>query len=477
MKKIIFSVLLSFGFLLTSIPAQAIYDGTSALGSKYVLTIAATKETRVPFCTASMLTDRIVVTAAHCMAKDQGEYPELRFKTSDIYVTQPGIDINVDDISTRVKVLKVVIKPGYKNLWKPEINEQSTQRDDIAFLFLEAPLVAKYNIKIATTEEIEKFVSSGGDVIHFGYGLQKVNVQNGQPYTLKLKTIAGYPTKIDINPQNRFNSTTTIFTKEDGKALCPGDSGGPWYGEINGEFKILAVTVAASGCRSEPPYYGSTLGTLISPYLDFMNQEWIKFLAEEATLKSNMYEEIHRFEIAQKNGTLIVSTGCHANGISAELQINSEGNWSVVATSLGMVSSDKSCPATNPSTPWTVANIPDKSLIRWRYWSPGNWDVLGNPFVYSKQILASASPNPSSSAAQESQPDVSQTHAPSSTNSTISPSAIPKTILSQTPSPKVSPTPSLVNSNKKTIACIKGKTIKKITAFFPRCPSGYQLKK
>ena len=466
MRKLAFSSLLILSLLALLFPAQAIYDGTSALGSKYVLTIASVKEARTPFCTASMLTDRIVVTAAHCMAKDQGVYPELRFKTSDIYVTQPGVDVNTDDINTRVKVLKVVFKPGYKNLWKPEINEQSTQRDDIAFLFLEEPLVANYSIKVATINEIEEFVRSGSDVIHYGYGLQKVNVQDGQPHTLKLKAVAGYPTKLDLNPQNRFNTTTAMFSKEDGRALCPGDSGGPWYGEIGGEIKILAVTVAASGCRAEPPYNGSTLGTLISPYLDFMNQEWIKFLAEESTLKAEMYEATHRFEIAQKNGTLIISTGCHASGINAELQINSGNDWQVVATSQGMVASDKSCPNTHPSTPWTVADIPDKSLVRWRYWSPGNWDVLGNAFIYSKPVLISAS----QSASPTPSPTPTQIIAPSPTP-TPSPSP---TISNSSASPKVTAKPA--NPSKKTITCIRGKTIKKITAVLPRCPSGYKLK-
>ena len=450
------------------LPAQAIYDGTSALGSKYVLTIASVKEARTPFCTASMLTDRIVVTAAHCMAKDQGVYPELRFKTSDIYVTQPGVDVNTDDVNTRVKVLKVVIKPGYKNLWKPEVDEQSTQRDDIAFLFLEEPLVANYSVQVASVEEIEAFVKSGGDVIHYGYGLQKVNVQDGQPHTLKLKALAGYPTKIDLNPKNRFNTSTAMFSKEDGRALCPGDSGGPWYGEIGGTIKILAVTVAASGCRAEPPYNGSTLGTLISPYLDFMNEEWIKFLAEESKLKAEIYEATHRFEIAQKNGTLIISTGCHASGISAELQINSGDSWSVVAPSYGMVASEKSCPNTHPSTPWTVADIPDKSLIRWRYWSPGNWDVLGNAFIYSKPVLISASPSPSS---------------------TPTPTPTPTPIALPSPSPTPTPTTTIANPitsakatsnsatpSKKTITCVRGKSSKKITAIHPRCPSGYKLK-
>jgi len=272
------ALMLTFG-LLTS--AQAIYGGVSALDSKLVLTIASSKTARSPFCSAAMLTERIVVTAAHCIVKDQGSYPDLRFKLGDVYVTQPGVNIGQDDFEARVKIVKVVVKPGYTNIWKPESGDESTQRDDIAFLFLEKSLIENYTINVASKEEVATFVSGEKMVEHYGYGMQKQNFTDGIPYTLSLKSIKGHPTLIDSHPRLKFDTTTTMFTKEDGRALCPGDSGSPWYGDFNGERKIIAVTVGASGCRSEPPYNGSTLGTLIYPYLELMGQEWEKFLKEE----------------------------------------------------------------------------------------------------------------------------------------------------------------------------------------------------
>jgi len=50
---------------------------------------------------------------------------------------------------------------------------------------------------------------------------------------------------------------------------------------------------------------------------------------------------------------------------------------------------------------------------------------------------------------------------------TLSPSAKPTVVASKKPTPK----------KKTTIKCIKGKTIKVITAIGPKCPSGYKLKK
>jgi hypothetical protein len=44
------------------------------------------------------------------------------------------------------------------------------------------------------------------------------------------------------------------------------------------------------------------------------------------------------------------------------------------------------------------------------------------------------------------------------------------------PTPTATVTPKSATSKKTTITCIKGKTIKKVTAVNPKCPSGYKEK-
>lgn len=71
-----------------------------------------------------------------------------------------------------------------------------------------------------------------------------------------------------------------------------------------------------------------------------------------------------------------------------------------------------------------------------------------------------------------SAPETSSTQAPAPTPSA---SAVPQ---SQNPQPPSTTTPNKVTAPKlKTISCVRGKTIKKITAANPKCPSGYTLKK
>ena len=49
-------------------------------------------------------------------------------------------------------------------------------------------------------------------------------------------------------------------------------------------------------------------------------------------------------------------------------------------------------------------------------------------------------------------------------------------VATPTPSPTPTVTPKPVTTKKTTITCIKGKTIKKVTAVNPKCPSGYRKK-
>lgn len=117
------------------LPAHAIYGGTDATGSPLVLTLLTSKNARVSFCSMALLTERIVATAAHCVIEDQGVAPNLRWKISDMYVSQPGADVTKDDINTRVQVQKVITRDDFINTWKPEIRDYRTQINDIAFLF------------------------------------------------------------------------------------------------------------------------------------------------------------------------------------------------------------------------------------------------------------------------------------------------------------------------------------------------------
>ena len=440
--------------VLISPHASSVYKGESASGDIKVLTLAISKGIRAQFCSMSMLTERIVVTAGHCMAADASSGGKLRFDTEQIWVTQPGAEMLVDDIGSRVKVAKVVLVPGYENYWDPAKRDRRTQRDDIAFIFLDQPLKSGYTIPIASASEVSQLKASGGLITHFGYGLQEENKINHSPYKLTLRALSDEDSYLDANK--------TIFTREDGRALCPGDSGGPWYADFNGVTKILAVTVAAGGCRGNLDPRGATLGTLIHPYLDLMKAEWEKFLLEEVSLKKSREEAAAAkmtaeeeskkiIETAKVNRTYIQDTsGCHARGVQAVLQIQSSKGWMDFKPIEGWVDAP-GCASTHPVQPWNIIEREPLLELRWRIWNPGAWEAFSQPFFHFPIPRTVPTPSPSATPFLTPSP---------------TPSATPSQLISN-PSPKP----------KATITCVKGKTKKKIVGIKPKCPSGYRIQK
>ena len=401
----------------------------------------------------SMLTERIVVTAGHCMAAEASAGGMLRFSTEQLWVTQPGADMASDDLATRVKVSKVVLIPGYENYWEPAKNDRRTQRDDIAFIFLDAPLKAGYTIPIATAAEISQLKNSGALITHFGYGLQEQNKADQKPYKLSLRVLP--------NADPYLDAGKTIFTQEDGRALCPGDSGGPWYADFNGVTKIVAVTVAAGGCRGNLDPRGWTLGTLIHPYLDFMKAEWEKFLLEESSLKTareqaaaakiKAEEDLKRvIDTAKKDGTYIQDkSGCHARGVQAVLQIQSATGWVDFKPIEGWVD-NPGCSATHPVQPWNIIESQSAIELRWRIWNPGSWEAFTKPFFFSP--VSKAAPTPTLAPTPVATP-------------TPTVSAETKSVVTPKPTPK------------STITCVKGKSKKKVVGTKPKCPTGYKIQK
>ena len=415
--------------LLPASPAHAVYGGTDATGSPLVLTLLTSKNARVSFCSMALLTERIVATAAHCVIEDQGVAPNLRWKISDMYVSQPGADVTKDDINSRVQVQKVITRDDFINTWKPEIRDYRTQINDIAFLFLEKPLVKGYKIDIATDEEIDFAITKGQQVTHYGYGLQAPNVQSHSPWKTQLRLVDGY------NPH--LEKSKVVYSQEGPTALCPGDSGGPWYIEVAGVTKIAAVLVAAGGCRGTLPYNGVALGTRVAPYMEMANSKWNEFISIEESAKSR--EQLRTAELekirtqAIADGTYIAPGGCHVLGINAELQSqDSNGIWSVSTPAIGWIPSDASCPKTHTHQPWAVSKVEDGTKLRWKYWG-ANWEVFGETFSWRNLVSARSAP-----------------------------ASIEKPI---------------VKAANITITCIKGKRSKKVTAIKPKCPTGWKIKR
>ena len=285
MKKTVVASLVVLFSLSSTNPSSAIYGGDLTLGDARVAGMISKKQdTRNTSCTLSLLTPQIAIGAAHCIDPPGTPHNGTPFESTfepfqPTWISVPGVDVKVDDINTRVKLVKGYLTKGYNNVF-PCTPTVCTQVDDIVFWVLEKPLVSNYIMNIATEKEVNALKSSGGAITHIGYGFQKF-VDQPQPADGKPYKIEGIATTVGRPLYGGIISKKIVITQTPmDKSLCPGDSGSPVYSKFDGEEKMFAIQFAgwAGGgyCDTKTWPAGKfpqVQNTLIYPYIDILRQE------------------------------------------------------------------------------------------------------------------------------------------------------------------------------------------------------------
>ena len=112
MKKLL-TVALSFALVsLTLTPARAVLGGALDIGDSRVVSIVRPQESPRNGCTGSLIAPQIVVSAAHCLVANGVVIPGETYIPTDLWVAQPGVDLNVDDVNTRVRIMEAVVTAG-----------------------------------------------------------------------------------------------------------------------------------------------------------------------------------------------------------------------------------------------------------------------------------------------------------------------------------------------------------------------------
>lgn len=167
-------------------------------------------------CTASILSDSILLTAAHCV---EGAPTDLRVVF--------GPDLEKAAKARRIQAVeKFVVSP----LW-PIRQNLPTNTGDIALVKFKGGLPAGYKVAELMTDLAK--LSDGQQVMLAGYGISDGVKQTGsgilRSVETTIKTVG-------------FTRTEILIDQTQGKGACHGDSGGPAYIRVDGKLKVFGVT-------------------------------------------------------------------------------------------------------------------------------------------------------------------------------------------------------------------------------------------
>lgn len=393
-------IILTFNSLINGSGVDAIVNGFEVSGDTSVVTLMPGEVNPQGHCTGVYYQDFAVVAAAHCVVANNGRRGEWQYPLNQWYVAQPGVNWKLPQSKdTRVRVLRIWVPEKYFNRYNPSSGEVETQIDDIAFLFLEKSLNGRPVGGYAPSTQVDAFRDGVGTATHLGYGClgipegsTQLEPNDGKPYRVDniRGTRRGLAHITEVNRHLQVDYPT-------GQSLCPGDSGSPLFlSQQDSKVSYVGVVFAGNGWeearKSRPAYRGVGDITTFYPFASTFDVEYAKFLAEIANLVAREQDErtakANLLRAAKENGTYTRSSGCHAIGISAALEIrNSDGSWTTHNEALGWEPSDTSCPSTHPVTPWTVVTLTSSSTVRWRY-SGTSWTTYSSAWEWVRPVFA-----------------------------------------------------------------------------------------
>lgn len=214
-------------------------------------------------CGATIISDTIVITAAHCVA-------HLRSPESEELKIVAGSTTFEGDENAQVRrVAKYVIHPDFHSVGENDVN-------DICVLFLEQPLeYGKYIQPVSIAYKFDE-LKVGTEVVVSGWGTETED-DDFFPSILKSVTVNVVSNeKCNESYEGRVTSDMICATADNGRDACMGDCGGP----LVYNNKLYGIVAWGRGCGRVdfPGVY-----MRVSSYL-----EWIIDVAEAGMGKLRM---------------------------------------------------------------------------------------------------------------------------------------------------------------------------------------------
>lgn len=194
----------------------ALHDRTSS-GSVYT----------TPFCSGTLVTNQVVVTAAHCVTTGSGGTSSAG--SIAVYV---GDDPSVDLASHVYTVSEVQRHPSYST---------STLYNDIAVLRLSSPISEGYAPVSHLPSSLAITSADIGSTMNFaGFGYQETGAY-GDKMQIDLP-LGALGCGVSGCPSSGSTSTQVSYSQTGGYGPCSGDSGGPMFINRGGTVYLAGVT-------------------------------------------------------------------------------------------------------------------------------------------------------------------------------------------------------------------------------------------
>ena len=247
--------------------ADAIYNGTSALGSPYVVQISTSKG----MCSGTLVEPQILVTAAHCLVANGSAV-----SAADIGVYSPGI--NISGASFVARGYQIFYPSGYFN------NTSFIEPNDIAFVILDKPINSTVKLKLANYETTQLLLNQGVILIHYGYGNTGPSIRTTIPQQLVARSTA----QRRLSGFSGYERKYISYVADENGSTCPGDSGGPTIAEYKGEVYLVSIH---SGGRSPCVYTDGDwrmTATIAGEYQGFLDAALLALAKLKPTDVSNV---------------------------------------------------------------------------------------------------------------------------------------------------------------------------------------------